>query len=422
MLLRFLLNDLLSRDKIALVSFSLLVFISFFGTSLPFSDRTIDPYEAETSNPVNQIIFILLFLSNAYLLIENYKSIIQFIINEKFLSLFIFFCFSSFIWSGYPFISFKRSFQLFVTYFTIVNSIIFITYNKILSSLLSIALLYTFITYISCVLISDAIDPAFGTWRGIELSKNGLGYTALMLIIIGFTVTLNGTEAKFKLKGKLLIFGGIGLVIMAFSTTNVIAMFVLIFIISLKRFSKIFDSVGIKEFLFYFLVIFTTVLGLILSIYSKEILAQIPGLFGKDTSFTGRDLIWLYIWSEIQKQFLFGYGYGTYWIMGTPGIDLFTAFVGWRVNEAHNGFLEIMLQLGITGFVIFLFLLIKFIRKTIKYDDLPSLLLLTGIFIVNFSESFLFNPRDVATILLMLYYLLIIKKDTANRAASDDYN
>ena len=422
MRLRFLLNDLLSYDKIALVSFSLLVFISFFGTSLPFSERTIDPYEAETSNPVNQIVFILLFLSNSYLLIENYRSITRFITNEKFLSLFIFFCLLSFIWSGYPFISFKRSFQLFVTYFTIVNSIIFITYNKILSSLLSIALFYTFITYISCLVISDAIDPAFGTWRGIELSKNGLGYTALMLIIIGFTVTLNDTDAKFKLKGKLLIFGGVGLVILAFSTTNIIAMFLLIFIISLKRFSKIFDSVGIKKFLFYFLVIFTTVLGLILSIYSKEILAQIPGLFGKDTSLTGRDLIWLYIWSEIKKQFLFGYGYGTYWIMGTPVIDLFTAFVGWRVNEAHNGFLEIMLQLGITGFVIFLFVLIKFITKTIKYDDLPSLLLLTGIFIVNFSESFLFNPRDVATILLMLYYLLIIKKDTANRAASDDYN
>lgn len=418
--IRNILKDLFGYNKIALLNFIILVFVSFFGTSLPFSERTIDPYEAESSNPVNQIVFIFLFISNFYLVLENYKSIMNLLFNEKFLSLFIFFCVLSFLWSNYPLISFKRSFQLFVTYITIINSVIIIPYKKILSSLLFISLLYTILTYLSCFLIPDAIDPTFGTWRGLELSKNGLGYLSLMLTIIGFTILINHFDPKLILKSKILIFSGIGLIIMAFSTTNIIAILILVFIVLLKKFSKLFASIGIKKFAFYSLVIFVVLIGFIVSIYSKEILAQIPGLFGKDTSLTGRDLIWLYIWSEIKKQFLLGYGYGTYWIMGTHIIDLFTSFVGWQVNEAHNGFLEIMLQLGITGFAIFLLIITKFTIKIIKYDDLPSLLLLIGIFIVNFSESFLFNPRDVATFLFMLYYLFIIKKDIENKAISDD--
>ncbi|MEM4736660.1 MAG: O-antigen ligase family protein [Nitrososphaeria archaeon] len=282
---------------------------------------------------------------------------------------------------------------------------------------------YAAINYLSCLLIPEAIDPAFATWRGIELSKNGLGYSALMLTIIGITANSSNFERIFYNKlGKMLALLGAGLTIMAFSTTNIIALFVISSILFLKKVSNIFILIGSQRFFFNFFLIIIFILGIITSFYSKEILAQIPGIFGKDTSLTGRDVIWLYIWSEIKKQFLLGYGYGTYWIMGSHIIDLFTAFAGWRVNEAHNGFLEILLQLGLIGFIVFVAILFKYTIKAFRNDNLPSLLLLTGIVIVNFSESFIFNPRDIATFLFMLNYLLLHKKDEQYTALKNDFN
>jgi O-antigen ligase len=183
-----------------------------------------------------------------------------------------------------------------------------------------------------------------------------------------------------------------------------------ILILSVTTIDKYFSPLGIGR-LFSNLIILTIILASIfLTIYSTEILSFIPSLFGKDLSFTGRDLIWAYIWIEIQKKFWLGYGYGSYWIMGTSVIDLFRATVGWRVNEAHNGFLEIILQTGIVGFTLFVSLIASFLHKIIKTGFIIALLVFVSIVIVNFSESFIFQPRSPSTLIFIFFYLLCVDK------------
>lgn len=405
---------IINSTSLVIINFSILTFVIFMGTNLPFQERLTDAYEAETTNPINQIVFLYLFVGSLIVLIKNSYIVAQVMRSEKFLSLFILICLISFTWSDYPFLAFKRAFQLTVTYITVLNTISIISERKIITILLIIGIFYAFVSLISSLLIPDAIDPVFGTWRGIEPSKNGLGYNALMLLIIGFYSSTVQTSYIFKVFFRILILFSIILIIFAFSTTNIIGMLLILLTLSLFKVKLLFKPLGASKFIFNAMVMLFLILAVLFSIFSKELLAAVPGIFGKDTSLTGRDVIWVYIWNEILKRPILGYGYGTYWIMGTHIIDLFTAYVGWRVNESHNGFLEILLQLGIVGFTFFVFTLISFIKRIFKYDDKIALIAIIAILLVNFSESFIFTPRDPSTLLFMLLYLLQIKKYIIN--------
>lgn len=401
---------IINSTSLAIINFSILTFVIFFGTSLPFQERLNDAYEAETTNPINQIVFLYLFVGSLIVLIKNLDIITQVIRSEKFLSLFILTCLISFTWSDYPFLSFKRAFQLTVTYLTVLNTISIISERKIIAVLLTIGIFYAFISLISSLLIPEAIDPAFGTWRGIEPSKNGLGYNALMLLIIAFYSSTVQTNYIFKFFFRSLILISMILIIFAFSTTNIIGMILVLLTLSLYKVRFLFQPLGTGKFIFNSMLLLFLTLAVLFSIFSRELLAAVPGIFGKDTSLTGRDIIWVYIGNEILKRPVLGYGYGTYWIMGTHIIDLFTAYVGWRVNEAHNGFLEILLQLGVVGFTFLVLTLFSFIKNTFKYDDKIALIAILSILLVNFSESFIFTPRDPSTLLFMLLYLLQFRK------------
>lgn len=395
---------------LAVINFSILSFACFIGTDNPFQERLFDAYEAETSNINNQITYLFLFISSLLVSSKIYNRILGIVKKEKFLTILIFISFISFTWSDYSFLSIKRSFQLFVTFLVLLDSVILINRQKLMFILIIVSFLYILLNYFAGLFIPHAIDPAFGTWRGIELQKNILGYSSLMTFIIGIAAFSESDKTFTKLLGIVVLILSMVLIILSYSTTNIIGMITITFILTLISFKSIFKPIGMGKFIFNALLFFILITGILLSIYSKELLSVLPSLFGKDSSFTGRDLIWAYIWNEILKRPILGYGYGTYWIMGTHIIDLFTAYVGWRVNESHNGFLEIFLQLGIVGFIFFTLTLITFIKNTFKLDDYIALIIIVAILLVNFSESFIFTARDPSTLIFILYYALLIKK------------
>ncbi len=390
----------------ALFNFFILAFFTFMGTSLPFQERLIDSYEAETTNIINQIVFIFLFFSSSILIIQNPKKTLSFIRNEKYLTLFISFCLISFLWSNYSLISFKRSFQLFVTYITILNAVLYVRTEYIISSFKIVCFIYIGVTFYSGLFIPQAIDPEFGTWRGIELQKNLLGHTSLMIFTLALYFLTYSQNILSKISDYLLIIFSILAIILSGSSTNMIAVMVVFLILIMFNIDKYFTPLGSRR-LFSTLIIVTIIFPvLVVSVFAPDILSFIPGFFGKDLTFTGRSSIWTYIWAEILKKFWLGYGYGSYWIMGTSVIDKFQFAVGWRVNEAHNGFLEIMLQTGVVGFTLFLSLLISFVYKVIKSRFNIALLALISIVIVNFSESFVFAERSPSTLVFIFFYLL----------------
>jgi O-antigen ligase len=74
---------------------------------------------------------------------------------------------------------------------------------------------------------------------------------------------------------------------------------------------------------------------------------------GRDATLSGRTLIWKQVWLLILQRPWLGWGYNAFW-RGTQG-EAFrvVAAVHFMVFHAHNGFLEIWLELGAAGLALF---------------------------------------------------------------------
>ncbi|SFD09998.1 O-antigen ligase family protein [Bacillus sp. UNCCL81] len=95
---------------------------------------------------------------------------------------------------------------------------------------------------------------------------------------------------------------------------------------------------------------------------------------GRDLTFTGRTYIWDAIISQTGRGLIFGYGYGTFWgynpLLEQSIISNYSGYIGGViVSGSHNGFLELMLQIGIIGTMIFIGILIYSGMKLRKIKD-----------------------------------------------------
>lgn len=401
-------NFKLSTDDLIFLSFIILIFVSLFGTSLPFQGGTYEEiFEEETTNLSNQVIYLFLFFMSLIPLFRRYDKIFSFLSKEKFLSVFIFLCLISAFWSQESFISFKRSFQLLITFLVLLNSVLFLDYNTLLKPLKIIIPLYLIINLFSCLIIPQAIDSA-SAWKGIHGHKNGLAQSTYYLFLVSTFLD----DKRQNLLKKLYLYSiyllSIILIYKAQSSTIIIVFILTIGYGLIKQFEKLFGRLNVGRFIIVFLLSFMLITSTVVIYFSSDIIALVPQLFGKDMSISGREPIWGFVISEIAKKPLLGYGFSTYWIMGGSVVDVFASeFGGFKINQAHNGYLEIILQLGLVGLFFFLILLIVFLFRAIKIKkDLP-IIILSSLLIINYTESILFQPKGICTVVFITTYLII---------------
>jgi len=190
----YLSNKLYSRfntiDALIKLNFFLVVLVTFFGARIPFDPSNYHhvDYGAETSNIANQFLYLFLFFSSLVVVVKRFDITLSFIKAEKYLSLFILLCLVSALWSQYPFLSIKRSFQLFVMFLVFLEALINIEPKILLKQLKIVVSLYLFFNLFGCLFMSIAIDPHFRTWRGVEVQKNLLAHTTVYCLLssIGF--------------------------------------------------------------------------------------------------------------------------------------------------------------------------------------------------------------------------------------------
>lgn len=83
--------------------------------------------------------------------------------------------------------------------------------------------------------------------------------------------------------------------------------------------------------------------------------ATVTSAYGKDTTFSGRTLIWEAAIDAVQRRPWLGHGYGALFYrerVSSATAEIWRQ-VGFDNSHAHNGLLELLLQLGIVGAVIF---------------------------------------------------------------------
>lgn len=125
------------------------------------------------------------------------------------------------------------------------------------------------------------------------------------------------------------------------------------------------------------------------------LLAPIFQLTGKDSTFSARTVIWEVVKNHIALSPMLGTGYGAYWIGPIPTSPsyIFLSVLWLYPTESHNGYLEIVNDMGFLGLAILAWFLICHMRQGLQFAkvDRPQAVLIFGLLfhqmVMNMSES-----------------------------------
>jgi exopolysaccharide production protein ExoQ len=129
--------------------------------------------------------------------------------------------------------------------------------------------------------------------------------------------------------------------------------------------------------------------------------------FGKDLTLTGRTDIWTYAIDKILERPWLGYGFAGFW----HGLDGESSYVvravRWATPNAHNGYLDFILQLGMIGFTLFLLVFWTTLLRTLtliisdfRWEHLWPLLFMFYMVFANFAEGALLSQNDFFWIMI----------------------
>jgi exopolysaccharide production protein ExoQ len=120
---------------------------------------------------------------------------------------------------------------------------------------------------------------------------------------------------------------------------------------------------------------------------------------GKSSDLTGRGDLWTILIDMLWKNTLFGFGYGAFWAKYGSVVAL---DAGWAAPDAHNGFIDLTLSVGLVGLGLFalgyFYTLFKCLARFFdRHNDeqLYQSIVLVFIAISNFSETGLFTCNHI---------------------------
>ncbi len=251
------------------------------------------------------------------------------------------------LWSDQPAITARRSIELLGT---VALAVYFASRLGLKAFAEALALAITIAAAVSLILVTAFPDVGLEpdlAMAGYFGSKNFLGEgmvlgMATIACLFGSSHGLDRVRqvGAFALCLVLLVGSGNG------SGAGIAIMLALIIPILLFSRSKQSRSFALLGVLF-------SAAAILIGLLSEDVLS----VLGKDATLTGRTILWQVVVDAISQKPAFGYGYAAFWGSNAPAASLVYPYIGWLPGTAHNGFLEVALNCGIIGEILFLWLL-----------------------------------------------------------------
>jgi O-antigen ligase len=326
----------------------------------------VGPSSVEEGSPLDACFYFALIAAGIFVLNKRQVSLSEIFRNNGWLMAFLLYCFIAILWSDFPFVAFKRWIKILGLP---VGALVLFTepdFEEALTRLMKRSA-YVLIPF-SILLIKyyPEIGRKFDPWSGLAMNtgvtagKNTLGCVCMLLGLFFFWLLLQTwrTERSRERRNELLLIGGLLLMIswlfrLAHSATSLVCLLVGMSVIVLlgrrwvnKRLIGMYALVAV-------IVLLSAQLAFGISAYVIELLHRNPTL-------TDRTVLWADI-LKIKINPIFGVGFESFWL----GKRLEQLHEGrpWQPNEAHNGYLETYVNLGLVGLFMLAGLLIATFRK-----------------------------------------------------------
>lgn len=353
------------------------------------------------SDPVVLVISFGIYILTAFLIKSRVKEICVFLVKEKFLLCLVGVAVLSALWSDVPDITLRRCMSL-------VGTILFGLYLtvryplpeqlRLLATTLGIAVISSLLFAIFLPDYGISTESHEGTWRGIFDNKNALGRQMVLSVIV---FTLMSTEkAKYRRIQCVLLIASLGLAILSESTTSLILLAV--FFIVLFFYQSLKWPFYLRLFL-YFMLIATAILALLCVLNATHF---VPHAMEGDLTLTGRTELWGAALAMIRKRPVLGYGYAAFWREIEGHSKYIWQMIGWQPPHAHNGLLDLWLDLGLVGVLMFLSGYFQAMGNAIgrigsikRVESLWPFVYLAFIMAFNFLESALVKNNSIFFVL-----------------------
>jgi exopolysaccharide production protein ExoQ len=134
-------------------------------------------------------------------------------------------------------------------------------------------------------------------------------------------------------------------------------------------------------------------------------------LLGKDATLTGRVPLWGVVLDAAANRPVLGYGYGAFWLDWNTQVNAILKAVNWHLGGSHNGYLDMVLELGVVGLIVSCGLLLSVLRQSLPgvlrgnpaWASFSAMLTITLV-ITTFVDETLLHPGDAAGLLLCALY------------------
>jgi exopolysaccharide production protein ExoQ len=365
----------------------------------------------DEGSPIDAAVFFSLIVGGLYVLNQRRVSLSEFAKYNRWLIIFLLYCLVAVLWSDFPFVAFKRWIKILGHPIMALLVLTEPDPKEAVRRLLKRSAYVLVPLSICFIKFYPEYGRAFSFWdgeawnTGVSQNKNGLGCDCMILGLFFFWNTLQAFQIKNRKARRSELLLSVGFLAMvwwllsqASSATSLTAMLVGWFTIGLvglgvvnRRFIGTYLVIGILVF---------AVLDPIFGIYANVIKS-----LGRNLTLTDRTDLWREVF-RLQNNPIFGLGFESFWL-GERLQALWKEFP-WRPIQAHNGYIETYLNLGIVGVALLVGQIIGTFGK-IRLDLLKRfqfaqfrLGFLFAIAVFNYTEAAFVNTSLVWTIFFLI--------------------
>jgi exopolysaccharide production protein ExoQ len=339
-----------------------------------------------------------------------------------FLLLFLILICTSTIWSAAPFQTITKAFFLLLLTFAITLILSTYSMEQVVICLGNVGIAFILIN-ILYVLIKPAQGimqnwPYEGSWQGIFWHRNFLGSViAFFSTVYIFSLLLAPSKDYVRIvRNFILWFISWYLLVQCHSAAGIITAFACnVFVVILFIWNKLRKKLRKIHYLFFVIILFIFLVVLLMNINF------VFGLLNRDTSLTGRLPMWSYLLTHVVTQRpIFGYGFGAIWSFTDFRIQVQEAVDwGYPVLIGDNGWIDILLHLGLVGFGCMVILQIvglgKSIRQMVSTNGLIAcfpLITVSYIILANISLSMFLETESFTWALFLIPYFCTSVQET----------
>jgi exopolysaccharide production protein ExoQ len=341
-----------------------------------------------------------------WLILINAKRVLALSLQMKVITLLALLTIFSAAWSQNPFRSaYNGVFYLIDTLFAFYLVLKFdpeeilslVMVGGVALSVLNLVMVFLFPHF---ALVHEARD--LGAWQGAFGDRTSAAKA--MVFLLSPALVLRRRRHSLSFRNVVYI---VAMSVMIFMTKSATADIVLIVYVIFIAYISIFRRFGRRSSL-VITTAFLTAAAFVVYVSFPYLPLMLESV-GRNATLTGRTVIWDFVLRSVEKRPLLGYGYYAFWQGLTGESASLIVAANWVFGYAHNGVLEICLQLGLVGTAVFFATLFQAIRNAwfcLCNGCPPGVEWYMGIIAItimyNIDEATVVWPNDLLSILYVV--------------------